>query len=272
MTNTSISPAAECKLKNRVGVGFAVRNSFTLAYRAVLKMLHNPGTLADVAIMPIMFTLLFAFLFGGAISGSVASYLPTIVPGILLLTAIMSCASAGTQLREDMDKGITNRFKSLPIARIAPLAGILITDLIRFTLTGIITFAISEIIGYRPEAGIAAIIFCILLMDLIAWCLAWVFAFIGISVKSAASVFSISQLVTFPLMFLSNAFVPADTLPSWLQFFVVHINPLSRVVTAAREMLTYGTIGTDFWLSLFGAFVILVVFIPLTLGIYKRKA
>jgi ABC-2 type transport system permease protein len=131
MTNTIIQPAVGRKLKNRIGIGFAIKNSFTLAYRAVLKMLHNPESFMDVTIMPIIFTLLFSTIFGGAISGSVKNYLPIMVPGILLMVFMTSSSGAGTQLREDMDKGITNRFKSMPIARIAPLAGILIADLIR---------------------------------------------------------------------------------------------------------------------------------------------
>jgi ABC-2 type transport system permease protein len=235
-------------------------------------MLHSPESFVDVAVMPIMFTLLFTFLLGGAISGDIPSYLPIIIPGILLQTFVTSCSSAGTQLREDVDKGITNRFKSMPIARIAPLAGILIADLLRYVLAGIIVFIMGAILGYQPEAGILFIAFSILLMMAVAWCLSWLFAFIGMIVKSAGTVSMLSMLIMFPLVYLSNALVPAETLPDWLKFFVLHINPLSRVVSAVREMLAHGTIGVDFWFSLLGALVILAVFAPLTLRAYKRKA
>jgi ABC-2 type transport system permease protein len=272
MTATKIIPATQRELKNRVGMGFAIKNSFTMAYRALLKMLHNPSVFVEILIMPIMFTLLFTFLFGGAISGDIASYLPIIIPGILMQSYLTSCSSAGTQLREDMDKGVTSRFKSMPIARIAPLAGILIADLIRYAIAGSIVFIVGAILGYRPEAGIIAIIFSILLMMFISWCLSWLFAFIGMIAKSTTTVSALSMMVMFPLVFLSNAFVPAETMPSWLQYFVLHINPLSRVVMVVRQMLNDGTIGIDFWYALLGALVILVVFAPLTLHMYKKKA
>jgi ABC-2 type transport system permease protein len=226
----------------------------------------------DVTIMPIIFTLLFSTIFGGAISGSVKNYLPIMVPGILLMVFMTSSSGAGTQLREDMDKGITNRFKSMPIARIAPLAGILIADLIRYITAGVVVFSTGYIMGYRPEAGIGAVMFSILFMMFITWCLSWLFAFIGISAKSATTVGTLGIMITFPLVFLSNAFIPTKTLPDWLQFFVVHINQLTKAVSTIRQILNHGTIGNDFWMSLLGALVILIVFVPLTLGVYKRKA
>ena len=128
------------------------------------------------------------------------------------------------------------------------------------------------IIGYRPEAGIPAVIFSILFMMLVAWCLSWVFAFISMCTKTISTASAIGVVVMFPLVFLSNAFVPAETMPSWLQYFVLHINPLSRVVTVVRQMLTYGTTGADFWFALFGTLAILIVFIPLTVYAYNRKA
>ncbi|MDR3314478.1 MAG: ABC transporter permease [Oscillospiraceae bacterium] len=272
MTNATITPVSQRNLKNRVRLGVTIQNAFTLAYRAVLKMLHSPESFADVAFMPIMFTLLFTFVLGGAISGNIPQYLPIIIPGILLQTFVTSCSSAGTQLREDVDKGITNRFQSMPIARIAPLAGILIADLVRYVLAGIIVFIMGAILGYRPAAGIPAMVFSVLLMMVVAWCLSWLFAFIGMIVKSAGTVSMLSMLVMFPLVYLSNALVPAETLPGWLQFFVLHINPLSRVVTAVREMLAFGTIGADFWFSLLGALILLAIFAPLTTIAYKRRA
>jgi ABC-2 type transport system permease protein len=109
-------------------------------------------------------------------------------------------------------------------------------------------------------------------MMLVAWCLSWLFAFIGMIAKSASTVAVLSMIVMFPLVFLSNALVPVNTMPNGLKFFVEHINPLTRVVSAVREMLTSGTISADFWFSLLGALVILAVFAPLTVGVYKRKA
>lgn len=272
MINTAIIPAAERKLKNRVGVGGAIRNSCTLAYRVLLKMSKNPEIFVDFIVLPVMFTLLFTFLFGGAISGNIPNYLHIVIPGVLLMSSFTNCTTAGSKLREDVDKGTTNRFKSMPIARIAPLAGSLTADLVRYVMGGITVFTTGYILGYHPEAGIPAVIFSILFMMFVAWCLSWVFAFISLCTKTISTASAIGVVVMFPLVFLSNAFVPAETMPGWLRFFVLHINPLSRVVTTVRQFLTYGTIGADFWLALIGAFAILALFIPLTLNTYKRKA
>jgi len=264
-----IIPATERNLKNRVDFGLAIKNTFTFAYRALLKAVHNPESFMDITIMPIMFTLLFTYLFGGAIAGSIANYLPIIVPGILIQTLVTSCGTSGTQLREDTEKSITNRFKSMPVAQISPLTGALTSDLIRYAIAGIIVFAVGAILGYRP--GILAIIACIAFMMLIAWCLSWLFAFIAMSVKSVSTASTLALLIMFPLTFLSNAYVPTDTLPNWLRFFADKINPLSRAVTAVRQILSTSTVGAEFWYALLAALIILIVFIPLTLRVYKRK-
>jgi ABC-2 type transport system permease protein len=272
MTNANILPASERELKSRIGVGRAIGNTLTFAYRALLKMLHDREVFTQFVIQPVIFTLLFAFLFGGAISGDIESYLPLIIPGVMLQTLFTSSSGAGTRLREDADKGTTSRFKSMPIARIAPLAGNLLADLIQYLVGGITVFITGFIIGYRLEAGIFAVFFSIIFMVFVAWCLSWMFAFISMRAKTISTASGLSFMVMFPLVFLSNAFVPVETMPGWLQFFVLHINPLSRVVSAARQLLSFGTVGADFWFAVSGTLAILAIFIPLTLVAYQRKA
>jgi len=166
---------------------------------------------------------------------------------------------------------VFNRFKSLPMARIAPLAGALIADTVRYVIATVITFAMGFLLGYRPEAGTWGVVASGLLVIAFAWCLSWIFAFLGMIAKSASGVQGISMLILFPLTFLSNAFVPISTLPGWLQAFV-NFNPISHLISAIRELTTSGTIGSDFWLSIFGAFVIVAIFAPLTVQAYMRKA
>ena len=129
-----IVPGAQRTLKNRVTLRMTISNSLTMAYRNILLIRRTPQQLFDVTIQPILFTLLFVYLFGGAISGSVSGYLPIIVPGILAQTALTASMATGVQLREDMDKGVFYRFKSMPIARIAPLTGPLIADIVRYAI------------------------------------------------------------------------------------------------------------------------------------------
>ena len=125
-TGRHAAPAAIPQVDNHIPFRQTVANSFTMAYRGILKIKHNPEQLFDVTIQPILFTAMFAFIFGGAFAGSVSSYLPVLIPGILVQTVVLTSVVTGTQLREDMDKGVFDRFKSLPIARIAALAGALI--------------------------------------------------------------------------------------------------------------------------------------------------
>jgi ABC-2 type transport system permease protein len=214
---------------------------------------------------------MFTFIFGGAIAGNTAAYLPIIIPGILAQTIITASLVTGTMLREDMDKGVFNRFRTLPMARIAPLAGALLSDTVRYVIATVMTFFVGYLLGYRPGAGIGGLVAGGLLVIFFAWCLSWIFAFFGMIAKSASGVQGISMLILFPLTFLSNAFVPVSTMPDWLQTFV-NINPVSHLISAIRQLTTLGTVGYDFWYSIFGAIIIVAVFAPLTVRAYMRRA
>ncbi|ODG91825.1 MULTISPECIES: ABC transporter permease [Bacillaceae] len=268
--NTSIKPAAYRELKNKTSFSQSVKNSFTMAYRGLLKIKRTPEQLFDVTLQPIIFTLMFTYIFGGAISGDVKSYLPVIIPGILVQTVITTSIVTGVQLREDMDKGVFDRFKSLPIARIAPLAGALLADTIRYTIATVLTFTMGYIMGYRPEGGLGYVVLAGLLVIVCSWAISWIFAFFGVIARTASSVQGISMLALFPLTFLSNAFVPVDTMPNWLQWFV-KINPISHLITAVRNLTNTGTAGSDLIISLIGAAVIVAIFAPLTVKAYMRR-
>jgi ABC-2 type transport system permease protein len=271
MDATKIIPGSERKLKNRTSLTSAVANSFTMAYRGVLKIWHRPEQLFDVTLQPILFTLMFTYIFGGAIAGNIHNYLPILIPGILVQTVLTTSVVTGVQLREDMDKGVFNRFKSLPIARISPLSGALLADTIRYSIATVLTFVMGFILGYRPGAGFWGVLAGGLLVIVFAWCVSWIFAFFGVVARTASSVQGISLIILFPLTFLSNAFVPVDTLPKWLQWFV-NANPISHLITAVRDLANQGIIGQDFWLSLIGAAIIVAIFAPLTVRTYMRKA
>ncbi|GAB3615516.1 ABC transporter permease [Okibacterium endophyticum] len=270
-TPGTITPGAERQLKNHTGLAQTVRNSFTMAYRGLLKIRRTPEQLVDVTVQPILFTLMFTYLFGGAIAGNVQSYLPLLIPGILVQTVITTSVVTGVQLREDMDKGVFDRFKSLPIARISPLAGALLADTIRYAIATTLTFVMGYIMGYRPGGGFWSVVLAALLVIACSWAISWIFAFFGVIARSASSVQGISMIILFPLTFLSNAFVPVDSLPGWLQGFV-NVNPISHLVTAVRDLANSGMVGMDAVISLIGSAVIVAVFAPLTVRAYMRKA
>ncbi len=232
----------------------------------------TPEQLFDVVIQPIIFTLMFTYIFGGAIAGDVTAYLPTIIPGILVQTVITGSIVTGTQLREDMDKGVFDRFKSLPIARIAPpLSGALLADVVRYGIATTITFIVGFAMGYRPPAGgVVGILSAAILVMVCAFSISWIFALMGVLMNKASTVQGVSMLVLFPLTFLSNAFVDPATMPSWLQKFV-NGNPVSHLVTAVRELANDGHFGIHVVWSLVGAAVIVAVMAPLTVRMYMRK-
>jgi ABC-2 type transport system permease protein len=263
-------PANQRQLRNRVSLQATVSNSLTMAYRNLLLIRRTPQQLFDVTIQPILFTTLFVFLFGGAISGSVSGYLPIIVPGILAQTALTACMATGVQLREDMDKGVFYRFKSMPIARIAPLTGPLLADVVRYSIAVSLTCLMGFLLGFHwaslPAAllGGVLVVFC-------SWCISWIFALLGVVLKTSQAVQGISTAILFPLSFLSGAFVPTTTLPSWLADFV-NVNPLTYIVSATRQLFNQGTIGNEFWFSIIGSIIVVLIFAPLTLRAYSRKA
>jgi ABC-2 type transport system permease protein len=267
----TITPPSERNLKNHVSIRQTLANTVTMAHRGLLKVKRTPEQLFDVTIQPIIFTLMFAYLFGGAIAGDVQAYLPALIPGILVQTVITTSVVTGVQLREDMDKGVFDRFKSLPIARIAPLSGALLADTLRYTIATTITFVVGFIMGYRPGGGFWGVVAAGLLVVVCSWAISWIFAFFGVIARTAGSVQGISFLVLFPLTFLSNAYVPVNTLPDWLRWFAT-VNPVSHLVTAVRDLANHGTFGADGWVALAGAAVIVAVFAPLTVRAYMRKA
>ncbi|WP_072804477.1 ABC transporter permease [Rhodococcoides yunnanense] len=274
MTTTLTKPAPAGRTltpQRHISIQQSVANSLTMAYRGLLKFKHNPEQLFDVVFQPVIFTLMFAYIFGGAVSGDVDSYLPLIIPGILAQTVITTSIVTGTQLREDMDKGVFDRFKSLPIARISPLAGALLADVVRYFIATVITFATGFAMGYRPEGGVLGILGAGALVIFTAWAISWIFALMGVLMNKASSVQGISMMILFPLTFLSNAFVPVDTMPGWLQSFV-NVNPVSHLVTAVRELANNGHVGIHVLWSILGAVIVVAVVAPLTVKAYMRKA
>jgi len=152
-------------LSTHVGLRSTLSQTMTMAWRATMKMRRNFEQLFDVTIQPLLFTAMFAGIFGGAISGSVAGYLPVIIPGLVGQTVLTACVATGVQLREDMDKGVFERFKVLPIARIAPLAGPMVADMLRYAIASTLTFGTGIVLGYRPGGGVPGVLAAIVLAD-----------------------------------------------------------------------------------------------------------
>lgn len=265
----STSPLTTYDVTDRVSTRDTVSQTLSMAWRATKKMRRNPEQFFDVLIQPLLFTAMFAYIFGGAISGDVGSYLPLIIPGILAQTTLTACIATGIQLREDMDKGVFDRFRSLPIARIAPLAGPMLADVIRYTVATVLTFATGLAMGYRPGGGVLGVLAAAVLTIGCGWSMAWIFTWVGILGRSAQSVQAMSMMIMFPLTFMSNAFVPADTLPGWLKAFV-DVNPVSHVVTAVRDLANHGQVTAEVGWAIVACVAVVAIFAPLSVRAYRK--
>ncbi|MFD0927287.1 ABC transporter permease [Williamsia deligens] len=246
-----------------------VRDTLTMARRGLLKFKHNPQLLVDVTIVPVVFTVMFASIFGGVIAGGVTSYLPILIPGVLVNVVTTSTVVVGIQLREDMDKGVFDRFVSLPIARIAPLSGSLVAANLRYLIAACLTLTVGLLMGYRP-GSVWGTLTAIVLVIFSAFALSWLFALMGVVLSKASAVQGFSALILTVLGFMSNAFVPPDTMPSWMQT-VTTINPLSQLISAVRLLANEGRVDQHLGWSLLGSFVLIAVLAPLTVRIYLRK-
>lgn len=250
--------------------GNVVMNTATMAYRNLLKIVHNPDNFMDVVIQPVLFMLMFGYLFGGAIAGGVKAYLPTIVPGILIQTMLSAGTGSGAQIREDLDSGVFDRFKSLPMAHIAPLAGQLFADSLRLLIATVTSLTTGYLMGWRPAVGFGWIVVIGLLAIFTGWALSWIFALLGLLAKSAAAVQSVSLMTMLVLSFMSNAFVPLHSLTKPLRF-IANLNPVTYVITAIRQILATGGWTHEALLVVVFDLVVVAVFAPLTVWAYDRN-
>ena len=248
-----------------------VPDTLVMAWRSLIVMMRNPGEFYDILIQPIMFTVLFGELFGGAIAGDVKAYLPTIVPGLIIMNALTTSQSVGVDLREDMDKGVFDRFRTMPMSRIAPVLGPMVSDVLRYLICTSLTVLTGYVLGYRPDNGWSGTVGAIALAAGCAWAIAWIFLLLGTIFSSAQAVTSFTVIVLFPLTFLSNAMVPTSTLPGWLKVFVRN-NPVSHIVDGGRYLLD-GTTGSagDVRAAIIGSLLVLAVMAPLTILRYQRR-
>jgi oleandomycin transport system permease protein len=248
-----------------------LRHSLVLARRGLINTVRTPEALIDVTLQPIIFLLMFTYIFGGAIAhGSQHSYLEFLLPGILGQTIAMGGIPIGVNLNNDVTKGIFDRFRSLPIARSAPLVGAVLADVVRYVILCVVTLGFGYVLGFRAHTSMLDVIAACLLATGFALCLCWASVFVGMIARTSGSVQGIMTLIVLPLSFGSNTFVPTHTMPGWLQSFV-KVNPLTHLVGAVRGLLVGGPVASNVMWSLVWMGILLVVFVPLALRAYRRR-
>ncbi len=247
-----------------------INDCLVMAKRNLLKTKHNPEKLFDVTIQPLIMMVMFSFLFGGAISGSVEEYLPIVIPGILVTSLLQASASSGIQLREDMNTGVFDRFNSLPIHRISTLAGLLLADMVRYAIAGTISLGSGYLLGWRPEGGLLFAIIGVIFVIVICFSLSWIFASLGLIFKSTATINGVAMLVMMILTFVSSAYIPIDTLPPFLEMFA-NLNPVTHLIEAFKAIAYEQAFNSDVILSCISSLIIMGIFIPLTLWLFKKN-
>jgi ABC transporter DrrB family efflux protein len=257
------------------GVAWWTFDSWEMIRRNLIHIKRTPELLLDVTLSPIMFVLLFSVVFGGAINvgaegGDSESYTNFLMAGIFVQTVAFAGIYTSVLLANDLQKGMIDRFRSLPMTQSSVLVGRTLTDLLRAALAVAIMWVVGLVVGFRPEGGLAAYLLAIGIMLLFGFALSWVGVAAGAAVRTPEALQGIIFAVVFPLTFVSTAFVPANTLPEWLQGFAEN-QPFSVVVNAVRDL----TLGTNLYNDTAPAILwsvgILLVGFPIGVWLYNRR-
>jgi ABC-2 type transport system permease protein len=248
----------------------ALSASITFGWRAMLKIKHVPEQLFDVTAFPIIMTLMFTYLFGGALAGSTGEYLQFVLPGIMVMSVVMITMYTGVSVNTDIQKGVFDRFRTLPIWRPAAMVGYLLGDAFRYTVASTVILAVGLVLGFRPGGGVGGVVAGIGVLVAFSFAFSWLWTMFGLLLRTDKAVMGVSMMVLFPLTFLSNVFVDPGTMPRWLQAFV-DVNPIAHLVSAVRALMAGGWDGAAMtWVLVSGA-LITVVFGTLTMRLYNRR-
>ena len=245
-------------------------DAFVLANRHLVQIPRIPDELVFATIQPIMFVLLFRYVFGGAIAVTGTSYVNYLMAGIFTQTVIFGSTTTGIGLANDLQKGLVDRFRSLPMAKSAVLTGRTISDLVRNTFVVFVMWIVGLLVGFQPQGNVLSWVLAIVLLLFTSFAFSWVSATIGLLVHSVEAAQSAGFIWLFPLTFASSAFVPTSSMPDWLRTFAEH-QPVTLIVNSVRGLLLNNPNATTIWESLAWCVGILIVFVPVAVWAYGRR-
>jgi ABC-2 type transport system permease protein/oleandomycin transport system permease protein len=248
-----------------------VNDTLVIAERNLIRLPRAPELLLAFTIQPIMFVLLFRYVFGGAIKTPGFSYANFLIPGIIVQNIAFGGFVTALGLNEDLRKGLIDRFRSLPMARSAVLAGRTLADVVTNALSAGILIVTGLLIGFSFQTGVLESIAGVGLLLLFGYAFSWVFAFVGMLVSSAEAANSAGFIAVFPLTFISSAFVPVASMPSVLRAFA-QVNPFTITVNAMRSLWLGAPAGNDVWGAVVWSLIIIAVFAPLAVARYRHAA
>jgi ABC-2 type transport system permease protein/oleandomycin transport system permease protein len=254
-------------IKTRLAAMFA--DTIVITWRNLLGYIRIPEAAFFSSVQPIMFVLLFRYVFGGAIHPPVGTYVDYLIPGIFVQTVAFGAVGTAIGLAQDLQTGIIERFRALPMSRSAVLAGRTVADLVRNVFVVIIITGVGFAVGFRVHTDAGAFIAGLGILLLFAFTLSWGFALIGLLAPNAETAQVMSFPILFPLTFASTAFVPVQTMPGWLQPFVNN-QPVSIIVDSARALMEGGPTESYVWKAIVWSVGILLVLGPLAVRRYRR--
>jgi ABC-2 type transport system permease protein/oleandomycin transport system permease protein len=251
----------------------AVGDATAVAWRNLLAYVRLPELAVFSTIQPVMFVLLFRYVFGNSInlSDPTINYVDYLMPGIMVQTAVFGAAATGIGLAEDLQKGLIERFRSLPMARSAVLAGRTLADAVRNVFVMVLITGVGFAVGFRIHGGVPAYLAAVALILVFAFALSWVVATIGLGAPNGEAAQAAIFPLLFPLTFASSAFVDTSFMPGWLQAFADH-QPVTITVNAARDLVLGQPVGGGVLASLAWSAGLLAVFGPLAVRRYRRAA
>jgi len=250
-------------------VALELSDMWVLAVRSSKRLPRQPDLLIGFTVQPVMFVLLFVYVFGGAISTPGYSYVDYLIPGIIVQTIAFGGFVTALGLAEDLKKGLMDRFRSLPMSRAAVLTGRTLADVSTNIVQIIVVLGVGLLVGFSFTTSAGDVIAGIFLLLLIGYAFSWVFAFVGLSASSPESANAYGFIILFPLTFVSSAFVPVTSMPSWLQPIAEH-NPFTVMVDAIRGLFVGNPVGNDPWIATAWAIGITLVFATLAIWRYRR--
>ncbi|HEY3466114.1 MAG TPA: ABC transporter permease [Amycolatopsis sp.] len=257
-------------MTGRVPPAAALRHGLILAGRGVLKIRRNPEHLVDVTVQPLLFLVMFGYLFGGAIAGSTGAYLQQLVPGLMVPSVLMATLSAGVGLNSDAGSGVFDRFRSMPIARSAPLTGVVLAGAVRYLVAIAVLLGAGTVLGYRVRTGVPEVLAATAVLVVAGLCFCWVTVFLGMVLRDRDAVQGSAVALFMPLVFASDVFVPAATMPGWLRAWS-GVNPVSLLADAVRGLLGGGPVAGPLTGALAWSAAVLFVFFPLAIRAYHRR-
>jgi ABC transporter DrrB family efflux protein len=244
----------------------------TLTRRDILVWSRNPAFLVFAIVQPVMFVLLFRYVFGGAINVNVpGGYVNFLMPGIIAQSAAFASFGTAIALARQIQRGVIDRFRSMPMARSGVLLGRLMADTIRLTITVLVILVVGYAVGFRFENGVVPAILMVILGIVFGVSICTISAYVGLAIRDEESVGSFGLIWLFPLTFVSAAFVPVSSMPGWLQAFAKN-QPVTIVIDEMRALALGGPLALHAWQSALWLAGIFAVFVPLAVRAYRRTS